>query len=1277
MVRPCDSSIAARRSHRRRVVWLVLLTCVVNAGLARAQCSVVLSDVTVPPSAYRDAPLALYAAARLEGCNFSGPIRYHWEFGDGATADTANAIHAYGAGNTYPWSVTASIDGDSDTVTGSIQVDPNCICILPCDVFGPFPGDVGDPVAFQIVPPAACCAVAFSYKWQFGDGSAAVFDQATTHEYAEPGFKRWNLEVFSGSNSCLVHNDLAIGPDLSAERLEIVQTVQDLDNSVRLVANKPTFVRFHVRSARDEYPVSAKLVVRTPIHGTTLYPINPGGLVRVGPDPLRDALNDSFLFEVPSDYTDAGMVTFDAEVNPPTGGPITSDLLLFERDAQLPDTRLSNDHISTTVTFETVPNVRLVLYAVDYESFGRHYTPSEFHQRMLTSWLRRAYPIDDLGVLRRTYDHGNGVPTCGQVNSYLAAKRNLDIAHRWFAVNGIPLTTRYYGMVADGGGFMRGCAESIPGHVASGPTGNTITRERWDSDGSYGDWYGGHELAHTWDRRHAPFCGAADAMAPAYPYPNGNISGVNVGNLAFFGFDTLSRRLYGPDWFDLMTYCDYEWPSDFTYEGLMDRLQSEGGSTLVTAYPRAATDRLLVVGALDPGTGELHLEPLVVIANAVETKERIPGPYAIVLRDAGGSELARYPFTPSESHVDAFADDGSTAPAPSLLFIDELVAYVAGTTRVDIDGPGGTLTTIRAGIHPPTVQLLGPNGGESLAGAKIPVAWSASDVDGDPLTFLIQYSRDNGSSWEVVAQNLTGSSVDIEAVNLPAGSSALVRVTANDGIHSASDQSDASFTIPNHAPTAEIVEPPADATIAIGQTIRLTAEAYDIESGSMTADQLDWYSDRDGYLGAGSDIATTLSEGAHEVRFRADDDRGGLTTDTVRVTVAGSLSQLPPVADAIEVAPSAVQLDLASGQTSRALKLTNHNPDRSVEWSAAVDVDWLELSERNGTTPGATVVAFTGAPLGPGRHFANLTFSTPAAPEADTVVTVQLQIPGEIEPCRGDCDGNSAVTVDELIQGVNIALGVLAIDVCLAMDGDGDRQVTVDEVLTAVQRALLGCGSPPATISPGMTLTPTATRTVSATTTLAPTHTPTATPLVTITVRPSTTPTRTSAITTSTPTATASSHRYCASLSAPLAIPDNDEEGVLDQILVPAEDDVPVRKLRVEVAIDHTWVGDLSVFLFHGESLTVTTLLFRPGVRGEDELGCSGDDIRCIFEDDSLVSADEACSEIPPAIAGTLYPLDSLAAFLGEDRAGTWDLAIVDNAVGDTGSLLHWCLELD
>lgn len=76
--------------------------------------------------------------------------------------------------------------------------------------------------------------------------------------------------------------------------------------------------------------------------------------------------------------------------------------------------------------------------------------------------------------------------------------------------------------------------------------------------------------------------------------------------------------------------------------------------------------------------------------------------------------------------------------------------------------------------------------------------------------------------------------------------------------------------------------------------------------------------------------------------------------------------------------------------------------------------------------------------------------------EEDPAVQAAIDENREV-PCGGDCDGATTVTVDEIIRGVNIALGTTPVGDCPAFDIDGGDTVTVDEIVTAVNNALSGC----------------------------------------------------------------------------------------------------------------------------------------------------------------------------------------------------------------------------
>jgi hypothetical protein len=62
-------------------------------------------------------------------------------------------------------------------------------------------------------------------------------------------------------------------------------------------------------------------------------------------------------------------------------------------------------------------------------------------------------------------------------------------------------------------------------------------------------------------------------------------------------------------------------------------------------------------------------------------------------------------------------------------------------------------------------------------------------------------------------------------------------------------------------------------------------------------------------------------------------------------------------------------------------------------------------------------------------------------------------------PCDGDCNSDGAVTVNELVVCVNMALGTS--DACHACDANGDGTVTINEIIAAVNAALNGCPALP------------------------------------------------------------------------------------------------------------------------------------------------------------------------------------------------------------------------
>ena len=80
--------------------------------------------------------------------------------------------------------------------------------------------------------------------------------------------------------------------------------------------------------------------------------------------------------------------------------------------------------------------------------------------------------------------------------------------------------------------------------------------------------------------------------------------------------------------------------------------------------------------------------------------------------------------------------------------------------------------------------------------------------------------------------------------------------------------------------------------------------------------------------------------------------------------------------------------------------------------------------------------------------------STPEASPSEAPATVTATV---APPCVGDCDRNGVVSINELLRGVNIALGNLALQACPAFDRNDNGRADVNELIAAVNNALNGC----------------------------------------------------------------------------------------------------------------------------------------------------------------------------------------------------------------------------
>jgi hypothetical protein len=644
--------------------------------------------------------------------------------------------------------------------------------------------------------------------------------------------------------------------------IEVNQAVQDLNNSVTLIANKRTFVRCYVQTSYGTVLlVPARLrVYRGATLMGTLSPANSGALINVKANPDRSWLNDSFYFDVPTGWLNPGSVRFECEVNTPV---------------KYAETTTANNLRSTTVNFVRSPDMNLLIVNARYRSMGSVQNVRDIDRIRLEKWLKAAYPIHKLNVWWGYLDPPyNSLPNVDTLNNDLAWNKSKKI----LGANEDPWT-RYYGMVIDTGGFMRGKAKGIPGTVASGPTGPA---GGWDPDAqSYGDWYGGHELGHSYNRKHAEFCGAEGGAS--YPYPGGRISPSlsEWANNTLYGIDwSLDTPLIiTPDWTDVMTYCDNEWMSDFTYEGIYSRMVAE--KPVVAAQQPAlkpqGVEHLAVFGTIVTQTNAVTLSTFYRVPDAYDVFERdVNGEYHIKLLNAGNAVLADYNFSPR----------GSVEEDDPVASISEFVPWITGTQQIVIASATQALVTRTVSANPPTITLTSPVNGAILNGVQVSVSWTASDPDNDPLTYNIDYSTDGGATWQPLSGQLLTTTITLDLTELPGSTQGKFRVWASDGVNTAFAETNGTFTVPNKVPKITSISPISGTTYVAGQIISFEASAQDPEDGQLPDGNLQWSSSIDGMLGTGALLQLdTLSASTHTITLTATDSNGAPATATFTIVV--------------------------------------------------------------------------------------------------------------------------------------------------------------------------------------------------------------------------------------------------------------------------------------------------------------------------------------------------------------------------------------------------------
>lgn len=135
-----------------------------------------------------------------------------------------------------------------------------------------------------------------------------------------------------------------------------------------------------------------------------------------------------------------------------------------------------------------------------------------------------------------------------------------------------------------------------------------------------------------------------------------------------------------------------------------------------------------------------------------------------------------------------------------------------------------------------------------------------------------------------------------------------------------------------------------------------------------------------------------------------------------------------------------------------------------------------------------------------------------------------------------------------------------------------------------------------------------------------------------------------------------------ASTNVPLAIPDTGT--VFSELLVSGFEDV-LSDLKVQLSIDHTFNGDLNVFLISPSGTRIE--LFTNVGAGSNNF------TNTTLDDDALVTIGSGTAPF----TGSFQPEGRLSDLIGEDPNGVWRLEVTDTTLNDIGTLQNWSLLLE
>jgi hypothetical protein len=507
--------------------------------------------------------------------------------------------------------------------------------------------------------------------WTSGSPSVATVSSSGVVLGVSPGPATITATAGGKQGSATITVESAVfAGDFAVVDARFTQGVQDVNGAIPMVLSGNAAVVNVLVRAIPASPRSMQLALR--IFDAT------GALIRtdtavtrgtLSPSPTYDAPSAQFL--VPPSVLTAGL-TWQVVRDPK--GHVPDDSLatdVFPRGGPAP--------LATV----TVPVLRVRFVPIVLAAHGN--ATGAVSTGSMPDYLRTLLSVFPLGVVSTqvgaplTTNASFGVPPSGGAAPFWQQViQELDLAR---LADPEP-DVNWYGVVVPPPGFnftSFGGFSFVPVDGAStGPGTRTSASVQinWFNNPTQARDLVGHELGHTFGRRHAP-CGGAGAPDMSYPVLGGTLEQAGHDVFAWATGIATSAQIVAATTGDVMGYCFPVWASAYTYRAV---LEFRGPPVVAVRQAEPVTRVLVVRGSISNGN-TIALEPTFAL-DARPSPPPSAGDYRLEGLDSAGRVLFGYSFEP-------FVLDHAPDVRPFLIAVPSNADLEERLASIVVRGPAG------------------------------------------------------------------------------------------------------------------------------------------------------------------------------------------------------------------------------------------------------------------------------------------------------------------------------------------------------------------------------------------------------------------------------------------------------------------------------------------------------------------------------------------------------------------------------------------------------------